>query len=184
MNLEIVIQGTPNPNARKFVLNRDVIKQGKVGFGVEDEVGIPLAKVLLWIPHVVNVHFFENVISVTQDGEDDWNTLSDEISKALKRNIETHNPDFNNQTGIEKKSLVGDLKKIDEILERTIRPGLQSDGGDLEVLEYKDNIVTINYQGACGGCPSSQAGTLDAIESILQNEFNSEIKVKVLEEFS
>jgi Fe-S cluster biogenesis protein NfuA len=58
-----------------------------------------------------------------------------------------------------------------------VRPGLQADGGDLEVLELDGNILTIRYQGACGGCPSAMMGTLQAIESILREEFNPYLEV-------
>jgi Fe-S cluster biogenesis protein NfuA len=42
------------------------------------------------------------------------------------------------------------------------------------------NILTIRYQGACGGCPSSMMGTLQAIESILRTEFNPYLEVVAL----
>jgi Fe-S cluster biogenesis protein NfuA len=69
------------------------------------------------------------------------------------------------------------LQQIDEILERTVRPGLQADGGDLEILELDGNILTIRYEGACGGCPSAMMGTLEAIKSILRHEFNPDLEV-------
>ena len=63
--------------------------------------------------------------------------------------------------------------KIEEILDRTVRPGLQADGGDLEVMSFENDEVKISYQGACGGCPSAMTGTLSAIENILQQELNN-----------
>ena len=69
-------------------------------------------------------------------------------------------------------------RKAEEVLDRTIRPGLQADGGDLEILSFKGNKVEIAYQGACGGCPSSYMGTLDAIENILRYELQNE-KIEV-----
>ena len=42
------------------------------------------------------------------------------------------------------------------------------------VVEFKNNTVKIIYQGACGGCPSSTMGTLDAIQSILRHELGNE----------
>ena len=63
-----------------------------------------------------------------------------------------------------------ELQQIEDILDRTIRPGLQADGGDLQVLSLENNKLEIAYQGACGGCPSAFMGTLEAIENILQHE--------------
>ena len=61
-----------------------------------------------------------------------------------------------------------------------LRPTLQADGGDLQVLEMKGNILTVRYEGACGSCPSSQAGTLEAIEGILRTEFREDIRVEAV----
>jgi Fe-S cluster biogenesis protein NfuA len=78
-----------------------------------------------------------------------------------------------------KVEMTPEMQKIDEILDRTVRPGLQGDGGDIEVLSFepKEKKVYIHYQGACGTCPSSTAGTLMAIESILRDEFDPECQV-------
>ena len=68
------------------------------------------------------------------------------------------------------KTLSPELQKIEDILDQTIRPGLQADGGDLQVISLKNNRLEIAYQGACGGCPSAFMGTLEAVENILQYE--------------
>lgn len=46
-------------------------------------------------------------------------------------------------------------KRVEEILNK-IRPSLQADGGDVELVEVKDGIVKLRLQGACAGCPMSQ----------------------------
>ena len=47
----------------------------------------------------------------------------------------------------------------------------------LDVIDYRDDTVLVNYVGACGTCPSSAAGTLSAIESTLRSEINPDIRV-------
>lgn len=69
-----------------------------------------------------------------------------------------------------------DLKKY---INENIRPLLQRDGGDLEIVSYQDNVVTIRYQGACGGCPHATMGTLQFIERTLKDDFNPEISVQM-----
>ncbi|MCJ7611999.1 MAG: NifU family protein, partial [Candidatus Aminicenantes bacterium] len=46
-------------------------------------------------------------------------------------------------------------EKIQQSLNK-IRPGLQADGGDVELVEVKDGVVKVKLTGACGGCPMSQ----------------------------
>ena len=69
---------------------------------------------------------------------------------------------------------------MDAILDRTIRPSLQADGGDVELVDFEKNILTVQYQGACGGCPSSMTATLDAIRQILRDETSLPIEVVVV----
>lgn len=45
-------------------------------------------------------------------------------------------------------------EKIEKALNE-IRPALQADGGDVELVEVKDGIVKVRLKGACGGCPMS-----------------------------
>ena len=54
-----------------------------------------------------------------------------------------------------------EVQKIETILDETIRPGLQGDGGDLAVIKYEDNKLYVHYEGACGTCPSSTSGNFD-----------------------
>ena len=65
------------------------------------------------------------------------------------------------------------------ILDNTIRPGLQMDGGDIQIIGFDGLNLTVNYQGACGSCPSASMGTLKAIESILRDQYNPEITVQI-----
>jgi len=61
---------------------------------------------------------------------------------------------------------------IEVLFDKSIRPALMSDGGDLELDLVKGNEVVISFQGACGHCPSSAGATLAGIErAIQQNVF-------------
>ncbi|RTZ97124.1 MAG: NifU family protein [Deltaproteobacteria bacterium] len=49
-----------------------------------------------------------------------------------------------------------------------IRPMLQADGGDVELVEVDGNIVKVRLQGACSGCPMSQMTLKNGIERVLK----------------
>jgi Fe-S cluster biogenesis protein NfuA len=51
-----------------------------------------------------------------------------------------------------------------------IRPALQADGGDVELLDVKEGIVSVRLTGACGGCPMSMVTLKNGIERILKQE--------------
>jgi NFU1 iron-sulfur cluster scaffold homolog, mitochondrial len=54
---------------------------------------------------------------------------------------------------------------------------LQGDGGDIEVIALNGKELQVRYQGACGTCPSSTSATLEAIQGILQEQFDPEIQI-------
>jgi Fe-S cluster biogenesis protein NfuA len=60
--------------------------------------------------------------------------------------------------------------KVEAALNK-IRPQLQMDGGDVELVGIeKDGVVKVRLKGACGGCPMSQMTLKMGIERILKKE--------------
>ena len=59
-------------------------------------------------------------------------------------------------------------EKVEEAL-KLIRPGLQADGGDVELVEVtEEGVVKVRLKGACGGCPMSQLTLKQGIERRLK----------------
>jgi Fe-S cluster biogenesis protein NfuA len=59
-------------------------------------------------------------------------------------------------------------EKVKDALEQ-VRPALQRDGGDVELIEVADDgLVTVKLQGACAGCPMSQMTLKMGIEQHLK----------------
>ncbi|MDY6954470.1 MAG: NifU family protein [Thermodesulfobacteriota bacterium] len=51
-----------------------------------------------------------------------------------------------------------------------IRPMLQADGGDVELVAVDDSVVKVRLQGACKGCPMSQVTLKNGIEKYIKKE--------------
>jgi len=61
-------------------------------------------------------------------------------------------------------------EKVEQALNK-IRPTLQADGGDVELVEVSgEGVVKVRLTGACGGCPMSQMTLKMGIERILKKE--------------
>lgn len=176
----IRIQATPNPNAWKFVLDRPVLNDGKATYAdaTEAEQSM-LASSLFQVEGVRQIHFFQNVITVTHNFDAEPEELQKNVVAVIQTRMPAHNPDQTpaDEKKIRRASLPPEVQRIEEILDETVRPGLQGDGGDLDVVKYEDNKLYVFYQGACGTCPSATSGTLMAIEGILRDQFNPEIEV-------
>lgn len=169
---------TPNPYALKFVANASFKNEGKATFNAPAECeALPLARDLFAIGGVKQIHLFQNTLTVTHSGDLDNDTLSQQVIAVIRSRFGVHDPAFGEQAPAAKvRPAASDPKvqSIEEILDRTIRPGLQADGGDVEIVSLEGSELRILYQGACGGCPSSMMGTLDAIQGILRNELGDE----------
>jgi len=51
-----------------------------------------------------------------------------------------------------------------------VRPSLQMDGGDVELVDVKDGVVKVRLMGHCAGCPMSQMTVKMGIESYLKKK--------------
>ncbi len=68
-------------------------------------------------------------------------------------------------------------EKVEAALQK-VRPMLQADGGDVELVDVQKGIVTVRLQGACGGCPMSQMTLKNGIERILKQEVPEVVSVE------
>jgi Fe-S cluster biogenesis protein NfuA len=59
--------------------------------------------------------------------------------------------------------------EVQDVLDK-LRPFLQRDGGDVELVEIEDGIVKLKLMGACGSCPSSTITLKAGIERALLEE--------------
>ena len=65
---------------------------------------------------------------------------------------------------------MNDTKKLVEQALEKIRPMLQRDGGDIELVEVNDGVVKVRLTGACKGCPMSQMTLKQGVEKMLLKE--------------
>ena len=65
---------------------------------------------------------------------------------------------------------MSDIKKSVELALEKIRPMLQRDGGDIELVEVTDGVVKVRLTGACKGCPMSQMTLKQGVEKLLLKE--------------
>lgn len=62
-------------------------------------------------------------------------------------------------------------EKVEKLIAEKIRPGLQADGGDIELIEVThDGVVKVKLQGACSGCPMASMTLQYGVEHALRKE--------------
>jgi Fe-S cluster biogenesis protein NfuA len=169
------IEGTPNPNALKFILKEPLTWGVARSYdNAEQAKDDPLASSLFDIDHITNVFYVDRWITITQDGEADWQDLARAVADPIRAApaatdqsaaaVAAASESLANLSAEDQQR----LERINILLDEEVRPYLQHDGGDLHVLGLEGNILQIHYQGACGTCPSSITGTLRGIEQLLR----------------
>ncbi|RPI34438.1 MAG: NifU family protein [Nitrospiraceae bacterium] len=59
--------------------------------------------------------------------------------------------------------------RVEAVLEK-VRVGLKSEGGDIELVDVRDNVVYVKLKGACGTCPMSTLTMKNWVETSIRKE--------------
>ena len=71
-------------------------------------------------------------------------------------------------------------ERVEQVLDE-IRPSLQADGGDVELVDVSDDgVVRVKLVGSCGGCPFAMMTLKSGIERILKHEIPGIKEVKAV----
>ncbi len=70
------------------------------------------------------------------------------------------------------------MARIQEVIEQEIRPGLQGDGGDLELLDIDGDRVIVRLRGSCAGCPSAHITLKRWVEARLKEAVSPSLVVE------
>lgn len=181
---------TPNPDVMKFVANKVLNPGAPLDYSSSDDTaGSPLAEAVLNFPFVENVFISSNYVSVTKNDKIDWDMVVMEtrnfISDYLRNDKEIIKKDALQPHAIKSDQLAdkkgeevkfnvstGELdEKIIDALNEYIRPAVESDGGSIDFVEFKEGIVHVALRGACSGCPSSTVTLKQGIEGLLTRMF-------------
>ncbi|MCL4370719.1 MAG: NifU family protein [Chloroflexi bacterium] len=70
-------------------------------------------------------------------------------------------------------------EKVTKVLE-AIRPGLQMDGGDIELVGVEGGVVKVRLTGACSGCPMSMMTLQMGVERAIKREVPEVVRVEAV----
>ncbi len=75
--------------------------------------------------------------------------------------------------------MTGIREKVEAALEE-IRPNLQADGGDIELVDVEKGIAKVKLKGACAGCPMSTMTIKWGVENFLKKKIPEIVKVEAV----
>ncbi len=74
--------------------------------------------------------------------------------------------------------LVRRVMKVQEVLDKEIKPLLEQDGGSIELVDLRGHTVTVRLRGRCSGCPASGATLKHTVEDKLREFVSPELVVE------
>jgi Fe-S cluster biogenesis protein NfuA len=194
---------TPNPAAMKFVADRTLISGGlQVEYRNQKEArgSSPLAEEIFNFPFVKSVFISSNYVTVLKDESLGWEMIVQQLREYIRdwlmsnevtvsavptellSRVEASEVSDNKTTRVRPE--VEPSPYDDEIrflLDEFVRPAVESDGGAIDFVAYKDKVVYVEMRGSCSGCPSSTATLKGGIENLLKSKLPDVVEEVVAE---
>ncbi len=105
--------------------------------------------------------------------------IAETLEAELKREGETIEQPVK-KPAEEKPAGLSNLQRMQKVMEviNMIRPQLQADGGDIELVDINGKVVSVRLQGSCHGCAASQVTLHQVIEQILRQQVEPDIVIE------
>jgi len=176
----IDVDATPNINTLKFKpKGANILPENQTMEFTSLEAAkesSPLAEELMEIEGVQSVLFGTDFISITKEYDAEWQMLKPDVYAIITDYIESGDQIITKTDGKSKpithtkaetdSSVTNEIK---ELIEHRIRPSIQLDGGDVEFVEYVDNVVYVRLKGACRSCSMAELTLKQGIENMLKH---------------
>jgi Fe-S cluster biogenesis protein NfuA len=183
---------TPHPNTMKFVADRVIFSSADpVEYKDQQEArgSSELAVQLFNFPFVEGVFIAKDFVTVTKTESLDWDMITFELREFIRQSllktefVVEHIPEFATAGGAATASEAPIAKNprenvepseydeaIEGLLKEYVKPAVESDGGAIDYVSFKDGTVTVQLRGSCSGCPSSIDTLKGGIEKLLATE--------------
>jgi Fe-S cluster biogenesis protein NfuA len=186
---------TPNPSAMKFVADRALITGGlQVEYRSKAEAkgSSALAEELFNFPFVTSVFISSNYVTVLKDDSLGWEMIVQQLREYVREWLMDHEVAVSavpaelvnrtreaasgnapttgisqsiDYTGFEPTEYDDEIRFL---LHEYVRPAVESDGGAIDFMAYRNKKVYVQLKGSCSGCPSSTATLKGGIENLLK----------------
>ena len=154
----IEIEKTQNPNVMNFYTGKPLLKEGfslyadsqtktQNDFLQNVFASIPLKRVLL----------LPDMLFVEKEDEADFDKFAPLIMAFLE---DLHITEAKDETLC--------LEKIEALIEARIRPFLIRDGGNIEIIDFNDGVLSVRFEGHCKGCPHADQTLKNVIEHTIK----------------
>lgn len=185
---EIYQEATPNPETLKFITNQHLLPNWYVEFKQKDQAGeSELAQMLFDLPFVQAVFISNNFITLTKKAEYEWYEIQPEVKQEIRKFMASGRKVVSDAllakgNAPAAKPSEDPEDKIKELLEKYVRPAVETDGGLIEFRSFENGIVSLSLKGSCSGCPSASMTLKGGVEGLLKRMVPEVQEVVAIEE--
>lgn len=171
---KVTFEPTPNPNTYRFSLPQTGLTSPKILKNAREAESSPLAKKIFGFPWTSEILLSSDFIAVTKQDWVEWDILANPLSGLIQEHVDNEeffwiefssSEPLSDDIDPQDSPLIKDIKYT---LLNEIRPVVALDGGDIRFVKLENDILYVSMQGACSGCPSSQATLKQGIEVRIQ----------------
>ena len=184
--VNVIVESTPNPATLKFLPGCSVMETGTANFASPEKADkAPLVRQLFKIDGVAGVFLGADFISVAKRSTSDWQSLEPVVTETISVFFQSGGT----AVTVEKNDGEGagsdedddeTVLQIKELLDTRIRPSVAMDGGDIVYRGFERGVVFLSLQGACIGCPSSNATLKMGVENLLKHYVPDVLRVEAV----
>lgn len=181
----VIAENTPNPESIMFYpQGKNVLGENAKTRSYGDRHGCgesPLAAALFKISGVNKILLGQRHITITKGVTSSWDYIKPNVELVVSQFFAAQIPpidpsviEFYERAKPSQAPGESDESidvQINELIIERVQPFVQQDGGDIEFIEYKDNVVYLMLRGACSGCPKSSITLNLQIKNLLQHFF-------------
>ncbi|MDX1907945.1 MAG: NifU family protein [Bacteroidia bacterium] len=166
------VEGVPNPNAMKIVLENGILTDEPYEFQsfIEAEPS-PLARKLMMFRYIERVMINFNYVTIVkaEKGSPAWDEILPELQQLIQDHLEQNEPILyvGARTLVHRRSDDIVMKLVHELLDKRIRPAAQEDGGDIVYESFRDGVLNLTMHGACHHCPYAHQTLRDGVEKVI-----------------
>ncbi|MEM6804799.1 MAG: NifU family protein [Bacteroidota bacterium] len=169
------IEGVPNPDAMKFVVENGILTDEPYEFrNLVDAESSPLVRRLMMLRYVDRVLMYHNYVTVIKDNKylKEWKqeTLF-ELRALIQHHLAADEPIlyFGAKSITHQRSDDALVEIIRDVLDKKIRPAAREDGGDIVFESYEGGVLNLSMLGACHQCPYAKQTMEQGVEKVMKS---------------
>ena len=183
--VNVIVETTPNPATMKFLPGCRVMPAGTANYlSPEDANDAPLVRQLFEIDGIAGVFLGADFISVAKKNASDWQSLEPVVAGTISAFFKSGEPVVTAAAVADETPGEDDdetVTQIKELLDTRVRPSVAMDGEDIVYRGFERGVVYLSLQGACIGCPSSNATLKMGVENLLKHYVPDVLRVEAVE---